>query len=262
MTVKKELRDSPRAIADRRKSKAIAFGILMKEQSLYSPQQLMELSELSRATLYRRLKDIQIYKQHNTITQDNGDSSLPPSLPSPSSSIFSSSLFSLPSFINRNQHKQMFTSEQELILANNVRNIIDSKYRPINRRVFREQAQQYWSSLHSTSHSLRSIPPFRASDGWIARFKTRHGFSSGKMEYVKKVAESKKADLESAQYAYVCEVEEAVETYTACCVLNMDETPAKCCDLPGRAWKNKGSGREKQAQVSTYMPGVKTPGLE
>jgi hypothetical protein len=178
----------------------------------------------------------------------------------------SNALLSSPMYMKRNVHRQAFTPEQEKILAGNIRNTIESGYRLVTTEIVREEARKYWEELHLHDRGTRTYRAFHASDGWIQRFKGRNGFCRMKPKMVKKIKFSQQQDVESKKLDYMCEVEEAVEKYGADCVLNMDETPAKCCEMPTSGWANRGMdnlsiltwGNEKKNV--TLMPTISVSG--
>jgi hypothetical protein len=154
-----------------------------------------------------------------------------------------------PSIDHRGEADLIFTPQQELLLANNIRAIIDSKSKPVTKETFRHLAIDYYRYVHPAQRCTRTIgmTPFRASDGWIQRFKARHQFSSRQLYPVKKVKESVKNDLYNAKLDYVCEIEEAVQQYGLDCVLNFDECPAKTCEIPKKSWGYKGQTKNHVA---------------
>ena len=108
-------------------------------------------------------------------------------------------------------------------------------------------ATDYYNQLHP--RAMRTSKVFAATSGWIHRFKVRHGFGKGGVHVVRKVQESKKEDHENMRYEYVCRVEEAARVHGPDYVINMDETPAKVCEMVATGWKKKSS---KKLVVGTW----------
>jgi hypothetical protein len=138
--------------------------------------------------------------------------------------------------MKKNVNKQSFTVEQEKTLAQSLKNIIASGFRLVNREIVRAEAKKYWEELHREEKGTRTYVPFKASNGWIMRFKSRHGFTKRKPSFVKKIKFTEEANRENEILDYMCEVEQALCKYGVDYVLNMDETPAKCCGQSPSGW--------------------------
>lgn len=244
--VTKRRTDSARAVYQRRRRAVDAWRVLQQQIPLHTPTQLQQLHpEISRATLFRRIAVARAIDANT---------------PSPDAC----HPVSLPSFLTRNAHQQVFTVQQEATLADNIRNIVDSKYRVVNKTIIRKMAVDYYHLLHP--RAARSMRQFSAPSAWIHRFKVRHGFCRSKIKVVRKIKESKKEDYEQMKYEYVCHVEEAVQKYGGDRVINMDETPANVCEMPLTGWKPKenaklviGTWGDQKKQI-TLMPAVTVSG--
>ena len=136
--------DSARAVFHRRVRATEQWVILQREIGLFTPAQLQQLSL---ATIYRRIASAK-----------NSDPSHPPLDPEHP--------VTLPSFLCRNAHQQVFTTEQEEILANNINQVIESKYRVVNKPLIRKMATDYYYQLHP--RAMRTSKVFAAVAGFIA----------------------------------------------------------------------------------------------
>ena len=121
--------------------------------------------------------------------------------------------------------------------ANHMRGVCRSRYLPVTKSLIKSEARLWWMHLHP--RAARSLTPFSASDGWVQRFKWRHGFCTGKTQVGKKIKESEKADIFNMMITYSLEIEQAVHKYGAECVLNMDETPCELVEVPHKSWGMK-----------------------
>jgi hypothetical protein len=130
-------------------------------------------------------------------------------------------VLSSPMYMKRNVHRQCFTPEQEKLFAQSIKNIIASGYRLVSKEVIRQEAKRYWETLHPSSSQTRSSASFHASDGWIQRFKGRHGFTQRAPKMVKKLKFSENDTREAEALDYMCEVEEAVWKHGPDCVINL-----------------------------------------
>jgi hypothetical protein len=141
---------------------------------------------------------------------------------------------------NYGKHSQSFTPEQELVLAANIHSIINSHVELVSYQTVRAMAIDYYNFIHSKDRTTRSvgIVPFKASNGWIERFKARHGFIKRKPKIKKKITEHQILTHENDLITYSLMIEEAVNKYGADYVMNMDETPAKICEQPLSGWSN------------------------
>jgi hypothetical protein len=135
---------------------------------------------------------------------------------------------------HRGVYTQTFTPEQETQLANHIRNTIECQTQIFNTRVIREQATLFYNQLHQQQTRKHT---FKASDGWIQRFKARHEFKSHKTKIVKKTKDEKKKNyIENDIISYKNDVHEAILDYGSNYVWNMDETPAPCIDYSSSGW--------------------------
>ncbi len=213
-------RDSPRCVRRRQQVEIRKWNNLFTEsQILPSTSQLLQLHpEIPKSTLYRRIKQAKQQKEHSV------DSEF------------------VPTFLRRNVHQQIFTVEEENILAQSVRNIIAAKFRLVTKQVVKEMARDYFMELHPHLRDTRSGngKSFKVSEGWIMRFKSRHGFNRRKPKIIKKIKESSRADRENEMISYCAIVHEAVMKYGEDYVMNMDETPAWACEIPTKGWSNHG----------------------
>jgi hypothetical protein len=143
-------------------------------------------------------------------------------------------------FTYKNQSKQIFTPEQEAILASHINALIDTDTQTVSKDLVKEMALQYFNELHPQQNRVRCLK-FTASDGWVSKFKARWHFPSHKIKPTNK--RSKQAETVSAEKIAVFknEVVNAVMEYGANMVMNMDETPAKCVEMPTRGWNTIGS---------------------
>lgn len=240
-------RDSPRAIYRRRKKDIAFWETITTESLLFKPCAVLKLNpDIKRSTLYRRLKEA---KKQREIT---GNAQ------------------AVPTFLMKNVHKQIFTSEQELILANNIRNIIGGRWNNVDKDRVREMAIDYYIQLNPAqcrSKRGTNALPFTASEGWISRFKARHNFKKRAIEYKQTPKTSVVQDRENDKYAFVCMIEEAVDNYGADYVFNMDETPAKLCEPPRSGWATDdmdkitlGTLQNSNKKKITIMPTITVSG--
>lgn len=214
-------RDSPRAVARRRQMLERQWKILFQEAEVLPLNQVLKLNPgIKKSTFYERMKKA---KQQKQATNNAAIT---------------------PTFIKKNVHKQIFTEEQELLLAQNVKQILEAKYRIVEKEAIRGMAIDYYKQLHPHECNTRKTGPnFTASDGWIQRFKARHEICSRKPRMVKKVKASQADDVFNDQVTLALQIEEAVRKYGADYVLNMDESPCWTCEIPQHGWATKESGK-------------------
>ena len=116
----------------------------------------------------------------------------------------------------------------------------------------RNLAIDYYQYLHTQEHDrTRSIGviPFHASDGWLIRFKGRHGFCRRKPKPVKKRKESMREDDSDKKLDFVAQLEEALNNYSHDVIVNMDETPGHTVEFPNTGWFIE---EDQNLEISTW----------
>ena len=241
-------RDSGRAVTLRKTAEWKRWRDILREHRItpFTAATLhRRLPDLSQSSIYNRLKQL-----HNSTDSDTDDDKSPSTIISPTSTspYYSVSELPLPGFIQRNQHKQALTPYEEIVLANEIRKIIQQGDKKIGKSIIKKFVLKFLDSTRH-AHALRS-KTFKVSNGWIQRFKWRHGFASLKTEVGKKTKESEKKDIEDMKVNYVLEIEDAVRRYGPDNVINMDETPVELCDVQGKGWAVK---RTHELKMTTWL---------
>lgn len=207
--------NSPRSIRRRRAVESSTWRNIFKEAENFPIPLVAKLNpEIPQRTLYRKIKQ---YKQ----AKADGSTDL--------------------NFLQKNVHKQIMTPEQEIVLADEITKLIDEGKHVVTKYLVKRIAQRVYDEFYPNNCSTRGAMKrsFKVSNGWICRFKVRHDFLRRKPEHIKKIKESEKKDRENLKYDFVCLIEEAVDKYGPDCVMNMDETPAWCRELPASGWTTR-----------------------
>lgn len=207
--------NSPRSVRRRRAVEASTWRTIFKEAENFGIPLVAKLNpDIPQRTLYRKIK---LYKQ----AKNNGSTEL--------------------NFLQKNVHKQSMTPQQEIILADGVEKVIDEGKHVVTNTLVRKIAARLYDEFYPNNRLTRdgTKRSFKVSNGWICRFKARHDFLRRKPKHVKKVKESEKKDRENMKYDFVCLIQDAVDKYGPDCVMNMDETPAWCRELPSSGWTTR-----------------------
>lgn len=207
--------DSPRSIRRRRAIQASTWRNIFKEAESFPIPLVAKLNpDIPQRTLYRKIKQ---YKE----AKNNGSTEL--------------------NFLKKNVHKQSMTPEQEIILAAEITKVIDEGKHVVTKTLVRRIAGRLYDEFYPNNRLTRDgfKHSFKISNGWICRFKARHDFLRRKPKHVKKVKTSELKDREDSKYEFVCLIEDAIDKYGSDCVMNMDETPAWCRELPSSGWTTR-----------------------
>lgn len=153
---------------------------------------------------------------------------------------------------NRGGSNRSFTSIQEQLLAELVRNSIPSlTHSQIHTEALRFKRDCVVAASHDSSRHLRSSPPLSASAGFISGFKRRQRLSSHRTAIVHTSNRDMNRDMELEKIAFVVEVRECIDTFGAGRVLNMDETPVVLLDVSVTAVVS--TGRKEAAKIHTSV---------
>ena len=162
-------------------------------------------------------------------------------------------------------HRKIFSEQEEIYLAAIIRSEIDAHYQPVDCQYILANAIKYYNQLHI--HNLRKFPYPSFSSHWIANFVARHSLSIKKLHIKETVKSIIPADQFNQLITYSLEVIEAVRKYGGDLVINMDETPVKCVDSPGKAYGIKGdkgklcvSTQVRMKANVTIMPAITRSG--
>jgi hypothetical protein len=166
-----------------------------------------------------------------------------------------------------NQCKQIFTPEEEKLLAAHIMATVDNDLENVSCESVKQMAILFYNDLHPQNTKLRQSK-FSASTGWVQRFKARWNFPSHKIKPVARI--SKQAEnLNTEKIAvFKNEVVNALLEYDPAMVLNMDETPLKCVEMPLKGWNKIGSKNALKSKAKniknniTLMPTVTAAGTK
>lgn len=166
----------------------------------------------------------------------------------------------------RNQYRQTFTVEEETKFAEHLNRLISADIQLINYSTIKTEARLFYQLLHPKQSKLRNVG-FTASNGWVDRFKARHGFPSHKLNPVQKLSIATENTQELSVANFINEVVNAVFEYGARYVFNMDETPVKVVEMPRTAWNNSFSHKKLKTRCNgnpkqkvTVMPTITADG--
>jgi transposase len=119
----------------------------------------------------------------------------------------------------RKGNRRVFSDEQEMELAEKIKSEYLDEFRPLVNEDISLMAEEMWDESHQ--QVTRSTKPFRASIGWLSRFKKVHRFSS-RRPTPSKIANN--VNQESEEQEYLKECKEWLERVGPKYFLNMDET--------------------------------------
>jgi hypothetical protein len=149
----------------------------------------------------------------------------------------------------RGGSNRTFTTQQEQLLAEIVRNAVPS----MSHSQLQAEALRFKRDCdiaeHASSRHTRSQPLFHASDHFVSNLKRRHRLSSHRTAIVHVSNAHLGRDQELEMLGFVVEVRDAIASYGAKMVFNMDETPVTLLDVPTTAVVSTGS--KQPATVST-----------
>lgn len=142
----------------------------------------------------------------------------------------------------RGSQFRIFSDEEESMLAAILWSAVDSEEDWIDQDTVRREAMDLYSHLHGVRALRLRCRDF--SNSFILGFKTRHGFSTKVLNVSQKAREKEINSLAENNKAFIAQVKTAIEKYGARLVINMDETPARCFDIPVTAWGRQGERRK------------------
>lgn len=148
---------------------------------------------------------------------------------------------------------QTFSPLYERKFASHIRNIMATGSEIIDKVWIRREAIKFYQDINQGRRNTRShdFIPFCASNGWISRFKLRHGFNKSSPKIIKRISENYdevKKDDDTLQYELCVKVMEAITKYGLSYVLNFDETPAHINEKPRSCW---GDGSKNKMKIFT-----------
>jgi hypothetical protein len=144
----------------------------------------------------------------------------------------------------RGGHNRTFTLDQESLLVEQLHAapcaVTGSEVRRAALQLKQDIAV---AEQHGVARPDRRARPFKASPRWLSRLKLTHRLSSHRAAVsFRSSAAVDPVEKEHQILEFVREVREAVETYGARHVLNMDETPVGKCEHPVTGIVRTGSG--------------------
>lgn len=171
-------------------------------------------------------------------------------------------------FRYNNQQKQAFMPEEEGVLAAHINAIIEADEQVVTEELAKEIALLYYQELHPRRRNTRTHE-FTASTGWCQRFKARWKFPSNKIKPVTRLSRKAAAVSAEKEVLFKNEVVATVTEYGSKMVLNMDETPVKCVEMPIKGWNQSGSRKPLKTmhkgnvkQSVTAMPTITAAGTK
>ena len=212
---------SPRLIHRRRIAHVAAWTTLMKECDIIGPSDTIKLNKgvtTSRCAVSRRYKKYQKELLLN---------------------ISPSKMKSLRD--QRGIKCQIFTPTEEEKFANSIRNVMAAGIEVVDKSWIKREAIKFYQQCHKENRNTRShhFIPFNASEGWVTRFKARHGFSCSHPKIVRRLSSGKNGIIitdDDAKFEICVLTMEAIKKYGLDYVLNFDETPASVVEKPRTCW--------------------------
>lgn len=137
---------------------------------------------------------------------------------------------------HRGKHRRIFSDEEEKILAAMINAKVEGKKEIVDREVVRRESINLFRQMYTNCRCHKR----QFSNGFIAGFKARHGFSNRDLYCDRQLSDNKKVSVFDDCTNFLVYVVEAIQKYGEHLVFNFDETPAKIVDLAKSAWGKKG----------------------